>query len=299
VRQIYPVQGPDLQVVPKAAPGPLPAAVEELARLYRHGAELGNQPADADAADTSAAQPPAWLQANMVASADGAASLDGRSGGLSGPADRMVFTVLRSLADVILVGAGTARTERYRPAQAAELWQQLRPADAPQPVIAVVSATLNIDPGGRLLTGAAAGAETIVVTTTGAPSDRKAAIARHARVIEAGDDAVDLTAAVTALRSLGYARILCEGGPTLLGQLAAEGLMDELCLTTSPLLAAGRAGRILAPSPTGTPAAAATDLPARLSLGHLLADENFLFSRYLTVQSLPDFQPTPDYSAVT
>jgi riboflavin biosynthesis pyrimidine reductase len=264
VRQIYPVHGPDLQVVPKAAPGPLPVAVEALARLYS---------SDADAS---------WLRANMVASVDGAASLDGRSGGLSGPGDRMIFVVLRSLADLVLVGAGTATTERYRPAQAAELWQQLRPADAPQPAIAVVTARLNLDPDGQLLTEAAAGAKTIVVTTADAPRDRKAAIARHARVVEAGHDHVDMTAAVTALRSLGYARILCEGGPTLLGQLAAAGLINELCLTTSPLLANGRAGRILVPNPSGTPAAPPTDLTTQLSLAHLLADENFLFSRYLT-----------------
>lgn len=265
MRQIYPVQGPDLQVVPKATPGPLPATVEELARLYRTGAVDGGR-----------------LQANMVASADGAVSLDGRSGGLSGPADRMVFTVLRSLADLILVGAGTARTEHYRPAQVADLWQQLRPAGAPQPAIAVVTARLNVDPDGQLITGAATGARTIVVTTADAPRDRKAAIARHARVVEAGHRQVDMTAAIAALRSLGYARILCEGGPTLLGQLAAEGLIDELCLTTSPLLANGRAGRIVSPMSTGTQAGAAADLTTRLSLAHLLADENFLFSRYLT-----------------
>ena len=264
MRQIYPVQGPDLQVEPKAAPGPLPAAVQELARLY--------------ASDAG----PSWLQANMVASVDGAASLDGRSGGLSGPGDRMVFTVLRSLADLVLVGAGTARTERYRPAQAAGLWQQLRPADAPEPAIAVVTAGLTIDPDAPLLTGAAPGARTIVVTTQDAPRDRKAAVARHARVIEAGHHQVDVTAAVTELRGLGYARILCEGGPTLLGQLAAARLIDELCLTTSPLLADGHAGRILTPSPTGTPAVPVTAFPARLSLAHLLADDNFLLSRYLT-----------------
>jgi riboflavin biosynthesis pyrimidine reductase len=219
----------------------------------------------------------------MVASVDGAASLDDRSGGLSGPGDRMVFTVLRSLADLILVGAGTATTERYRPAQAAELWQQLRPADAPQPAIAVVTASLSIDPDAQLLTGAAAGARTIVVTTADAPRDRKAAIARHARVIEAGHRQVDMAAAVTALRSLGYAEILCEGGPTLLSQLAAAGLLDELCLTTSPLLANSQAGRIVRTgSGTGTRAGAAPDLPKRLSLVHLLADESFLFSRYLS-----------------
>src|SRR5260221_14376763 len=54
------------------------------------------------------------VKANMIASVDGAIMVDGRSGGLSGPADRLGFSVLRSLADVIVVGAGTARAERYR-----------------------------------------------------------------------------------------------------------------------------------------------------------------------------------------
>ena len=49
-----------------------------------------------------------WLRANMVMSLDGAATVRGRSGGLSGEADRQVFALLRALADVIVVGAGPA-----------------------------------------------------------------------------------------------------------------------------------------------------------------------------------------------
>jgi len=208
----------------------------------------------------------------MVASADGAASLDGRSGGLSGRADRMVFTVLRSLADLILVGAGTVRAERYRPVQAAEIWTGLRPIGAPVPAIAVVTGRLDLDPDCPLLTAAAApGAQTIVITTAAASPDRRATIARRGRVIEAGQDRLDLAAAVSGLRRLGYASILAEGGPTLLGHLADADLIDELCLTTSPVLAAGSAGRIIT-SPSG-PA-------ARLSLTHVLHDDGFLFSRY-------------------
>jgi riboflavin biosynthesis pyrimidine reductase len=207
----------------------------------------------------------------MVASADGAVSVDGRSGGLSGPADRMVFTVLRSLADLVLVGAGTVLAERYRPVQADEIWAGLRPAGAPVPAIAVVTGRLNLDPDSQLL-AAAPDAQTIVITTAAAPPDRRAAIARRARVIEAGQDRLDLVAAVRALHELGYARILTEGGPTLLGHLAEADLIDELCLTTSPALAAGSAGRIIsAPSPCA----------ARLSLAHVLTDDGFLFSRYL------------------
>lgn len=255
MRKIFPVEGPDLQVTPQVTPGPTPAAVAELAYYY------GNGVAHADA----------FLRANMVASADGAASFGGRSGGLSGPADRMLFAVLRSLADLILVGAGTVRTERYRPVQAARIWAGLRPADAPVPAIAVVSGSLDLDPDSSVLTGAAPGAQTIVITTGAAPPDRRGAVEKHARVIEAGNDRLDLVAAVSELRGLGYGSILTEGGPALLGQLAAADLVDELCLTTSPVLAGGSASRITT---------CLSALSAPLSLVHVLHDDGFLFCRY-------------------
>jgi riboflavin biosynthesis pyrimidine reductase len=207
----------------------------------------------------------------MVVSADGAVSVDGRSRGLSGPADRMVFTVLRSLADLILVGSGTVRAERYRPVHADEIWAGLRPSGAPVPPIAVVSGRLNLDPECLLLSGGAPGAQTIVITTAAAPPDQRAAIARRCRVIEAGQDRLDLIAAVSALRRLGYASILAEGGPMLLGHLADADLIDELCLTTSPVLTSGSAGRMIVSD---------NSTAARLSLAHVLHDDGFLFSRY-------------------
>lgn len=265
MRQIYPAAGPDLQVIPRASAGPLPDAVARLAHLY------GN------VAASNAAVPPGRgrVRANMVASADGAVTVEGRSGGLSGPADKMIFTVLRSLADLILVGAGTARAERYRPVQQEEIWLQLRPAGAPLPPVAVVTGTIDLTGCERLLTVPPGPSQTIVITTAAAPADRKAALAGKARVIEAGEHAVDVTAAVQALANLGYRSILTEGGPTLLGQFVAAGLLDELCLTTSPLLAAGPAGRIV----SGPPAT------QRLSLGHALVDGDFLLCRYATSSS--------------
>ena len=262
MRQIYPIQGPDLQVAARARPGPLPDAVTDLARLYGNGT------------DWPAAGPRrrGWLRANMVASADGAVTLHGRSGGLSGPADKMLFTVLRSVADLVLVGAGTVRAEHYRPVQAPEIWTQLRAGDAPLPPIALVTASLNLAGCERLLAVPPGPEQTIVITTSVAPADRKAAVAGRVRLIEAGDHQVDLAAAMSALADLGYLNILTEGGPRLLGQLASGGLLDELCLTTSPVLAGGGAGRIVA----GDLADA-----GRLVLAHVLADGDFLFSRYL------------------
>ena len=262
MRQIYPVTGPELQVLARAAAGPLPDAVARLADLYRNGA-------------ASTAVVPAGrsrLRANMVASADGAVSLDGRSRGLSGPADKMIFTVLRSLADVILVGAGTARAEHYRPVQRDETWLQLRPESAPLPPVAVVTRSLDFTGCEKLLAVPRGPSQTIIITTAAAPAERKSALAAHARIIEAGADAVDVTAAVTALVDLGYPGILTEGGPTLIGELATAGLIDELCLTTSPLLTAGQAGRIVSGPSTAQ----------RLSLAHALVDGDFLLCKYVS-----------------
>lgn len=215
---------------------------------------------------------PRWLRANMVASADGAGFLDGRSTGLSSPADRRLFGLLRALADVVLVGAGTARAERYKPARRPPELAGLRDGRAPAPPIALVSGKLDLDFMTPLFTAAPPDARTIVITCAGAPDDKLAAAARAADLIVAGDLVVDLNEALSALRARGLGRVLCEGGPHLLGEIAAAGLLDELCLTVSPLLAGPGPGRVT----TGPP------FPARpMKLAHVLAADGFLFCRYL------------------
>jgi len=220
-----------------------------------------------------------WVRANMIASADGAIALDGRSGGLSGAADRLVFAVLRSLADVVVVGAGTARAERYRQAQPGELWQQLRAGRPPAPPVAVITRRLDLDLGGRLFCPATGGrsagpARTIVLTTQLAPADRLAAAQRVADVVVGGADSVTAQAAVDALAARGYRAILVEGGPMLLGQVVAARLLDELCLTISPVLEGGYAtGRVTA----NQGHAALTGL----RLASVLEDDGFLLTRYV------------------
>jgi riboflavin biosynthesis pyrimidine reductase len=224
--------------------------------------------------------PPArWLRANMVASLDGAATVDGRSGGLSGAADEQVFAMLRAHADVILVGAGTARAERYgpvRPESEGLRWAFLRDGRPPSAPIAVVTRALDLDTTSPLFTEAPPHARTIVITTESAPADRRAAAARTAEVIMAGEASVDLKAAVDALAERGHPRISCEGGPHLLAQLAGAGLLDELCLTMSPLLAGPDADRIIT---GGLPMRGGGTQP--FTLAHVLADEGFLICRYL------------------
>lgn len=243
------------QLFPQAGAGDL-----DLGRLYAYPA--GRGPGRT------------WLRANMVESVDGAASADGRSGGLSGDADRQVFRVLRSLADVVLVGSATVRDEHYRPAQVSAMVPGLRAGRSATPPIAVISGRLSLDLSSSLFTEAPPDARTIVITSEQAPPGQRAAVAGHADVIVAGTDGVDLGGALAALAERGLTRVLTEGGPHLLAQLAAAGHLNDLCVTVSPVLGAGDAGRILAGS--ALPGGLA------LTLEHVLEDQGFLLCRYLT-----------------
>jgi riboflavin biosynthesis pyrimidine reductase len=214
-----------------------------------------------------------WLRANFVASADGAAYVDGLSGGLSSPADKQVFGILRVLTDVVLVGAGTARAEEYKPARQRPSLASLRAGRPAAPPIALVTRTLGLNLASPLFTEAPPDARTIVITCAASDDDLRAEAAKVADVIVAGDEAVDLAAALGALRDRGLSRVLCEGGPHLFGDLAAAGLVDELCLSLSPTLAGPGAARIIDGAHLGS---------ARpLALTQVLtADDGFLFCRY-------------------
>jgi riboflavin biosynthesis pyrimidine reductase len=213
-----------------------------------------------------------WVRANMVTSADGAAYVEGRSTGLSGPEDKRIFGVLRVLADVVLVGAGTARAEEYKPALRRPSLASLREGRPQTPAIALVTRSLGLDLASSLFTDAPPDARTIVITCAASDAGLRADAAKVADVIIAGEETVDLGRALPALADRGMGRVLCEGGPHLLGDLAAADLLDELCLSFSPTLAGPGADRIVA----GQPLAA-----QRMKLAHVLAgDDDFLFFRY-------------------
>jgi riboflavin biosynthesis pyrimidine reductase len=212
-----------------------------------------------------------WVRANMVASLDGSAVRAGRSEALSGPADQQVFGVLRGLADVVLVGAGTARTEGYRAMRAKPSYADLRDSldQRPAPVLALVSGRLDLDPAGPLFHGG--GERTVVVTSEAADPAARARLAEVADVVVAGAADVDLAAALDRLAGRGLNRVLCEGGPSLLADLVAAARLDELCLTFSPQLVGGSGSRIVA----------GRELEAGFTLGHLLEDDGVLLARYL------------------
>lgn len=219
----------------------------------------------------------AWLRTNFVASVDGAtADKHGRSAGLSPAVDRYVFALLRSLADVILVGAGTARQERYAPVRLDEVDSALRTSLglAPLPRIAVVSASLDLPPA--LIRTDLAGRSTIVITTSSAPAERLAAIEATCDVLVAGDHTVDAERIPAALSERGLRRINCEGGPSLFGSLLEADVVDEACVTLAPVLTAGDAARI---------AHGNVPVERTLRLGHLLYEDDVLLARYVRDRS--------------
>ena len=223
-------------------------------------------------ADMPAAVGRPGLRINMIASVDGATAIGGRAGPLGGPPDRVVYRLLRSLADVVLVAAGTVRTENYKPALVYEEHLEARrgrgQSDAPR--IAVVTSKLDLDFDLPLFRDATE--RTIIVTRTDAPPDRLAVARSVCDVIAVGTGQVDLRAAMVALGELGAQHVLCEGGPSLNGALADADLIDEICLTVSPLLASGDAKRILA----GHDLAA----PLEFELRSLIEEDGFLLARY-------------------
>ena len=143
----------------------------------------------------------------------------------------------------------------------------------------MITGQLDLDPSSRLISTAPAWARTIIITTAQAPADRRAALEGLTDVIVAGQDTVDLKAAVAALAERGHRRMLAEGGPHLLAQIAEAGLLDELCLTVSPVLAGPTGSRILA-------GALPASSPQPLALAHVLEDDGYLFCRYTRKDSL-------------
>jgi riboflavin biosynthesis pyrimidine reductase len=210
------------------------------------------------------------LRVNFIASLDGAVTVDGRSEGLGSRGDRRIFQVLRALADVVLVGHGTASAEGYRAVAADSAVGRLRsglgrPATLP---IAVVSKRASLDPASGLVTRAVS--PTILVTCASADAGRcEALAAAGVTVLVCGEDDVDLPLALDRLADLGHERVLCEGGPTLLRDALTAGVVDELDLSIAPALV-GQQHRLVE---------GLGDV-VRLHLQQVLEEEGVLFTRY-------------------
>jgi riboflavin biosynthesis pyrimidine reductase len=218
---------------------PAPSAVTTVGQAYSV-----ERPASAD-------RP--WLGLCMVTSLDGAVAVEGTSGALGNRNDLDVLLTLRELADVIVVGAGTARGEGYGP------------PNKPGQRIGVVTNSGSVDTSAPLFRSGAG----FLIAPERAPIDA------GIDVLRAGADAVDLTLAVRSITTLvpGARYVQAEGGPTLNAALLAADLIDELDLTISPRLVGNHGPRLTA----GAPA-----VDARFGIAHLLVDdEGFVFGRWV------------------
>jgi riboflavin biosynthesis pyrimidine reductase len=230
--------------------------------------EPGELPDELALAEAYRPPPGRSLRMDFIASLDGSIAVEGRSRGLQSPGDQLVFRVLRAVADVVLVGHGTAAAEGYGPVGAGSPLGRLRsdlgrPATVP---IAVVSRRASLAPGDRLAVPG-----TLLVTCDAADAGRRAALTEAGvAVLVCGDDDVDLPAAVAALAERGLEQVTCEGGPQLLRAALTAGVVDELDLTIAPALV-GSAQRLL---PDDLPA------PVGLELRQVLEEDGVLFTRY-------------------
>ncbi len=242
-------------------------------RSLEPGAELDDALTPYLDVDRTPVRSSCWVLANMVAGLDGSASVDGRAGGLSSPADRALFKRLRSLADVVLVGASTVRREGYGPVRVPEDRRAARIAEGrpPSARLAIVSRSLDLDYASAAFTEADPEAPTMVVTGQAADPVRTKEAAEVAEVVIAGDEQVEPAAALAALAERGARVVLCEGGPALLGELVEADVVDELCLTLSPVMGGD-------PLPVAVSSGGRT--LAGFSLGHALVHDDALFLRY-------------------
>lgn len=240
LRQLIPAESPSI------------AGVQRLHELYAEG--------------TDAKSP--WVRVNMVSTLDGASTgSDGRSGTISSESDQAVFDVLRAWADVVLIGGGTARAERYTRLTHEPDAGQLRRPEGPALAVITTSGHVDVD---RIF--AAAGGPAYLLTCRSADDAAVADFcARGGSVIRCGFDVVDLPAAVAELAARGMTRILAEGGPHILRSLFSHGLVDELDLTIGLTAAGGHAGRVVQ----------GDDIDASFTTKTLLAADDALIGRWL------------------
>jgi riboflavin biosynthesis pyrimidine reductase len=217
-----------------------------------------------------------WVRANFITSLDGGATADGSSGAMGGPGDRHIFNLLRELADVIVVGAGTVRIEGYSGAHLGVSQRQGRQArgqsEVPRLAIVTKSGRLDRDMGVFTRTEV----PPLVLTCTAVAAETRRRLGDLCDVVDCsgGDPGkVDEAALLAGLAARGMRRVLTEGGPVLLGAFVQRDLIDELCLTMAPYLVGGLARRI---------ATGPGQVLTRMRCAHILTDDaGYLYARYV------------------
>jgi len=213
----------------------------------------------------------AWTRAMMLTTLDGAvAGTDGRSGSISSATDRLILSEVRRLCDAVLVGAGTIRAEHYKPMNARAEHQEARAAAGlqPAPVVVIVSHSLDL-PWQEPLFHESAQPPIVLTGVHDSSSGTLKRAQAHADVQQIPD--LEARTIIGALHARGLSRIVCEGGPTLMTQMAAADLIDEYDISLAPMLAGNGHGIVDGPLVGIT----------RLHLAQVITDEGFVFTKYV------------------
>lgn len=242
-------------------------------RNLEFGDELADAMAPYLAVDRTEPRHECWVTGHMVAGLDGTAAIGGIVDALSTDVDQKLFRQMRQIADVVVVGAETVRREGYGLVRLSDHAKAQRQAlgKPPTPPIAVVTGSLKLDWSKKLFAQAPEHAPTMVITAQSADPDRLAEAKKHATVITAGREEVEPASALQALAERGHRVVLCEGGPTLLGEFVAADRLDELCLSIAPLIGGDNLPVILTPQGVEI---------SRFNLQNIMAEEHTLFLRY-------------------
>ena len=221
-----------------------------------------------------------WILLNMVNSVDGFISFEGRAGGLSGPADKNVYQIIRGLADIILVGAGTVRAENYQAPKTPEgNLAELRESRGQEkrPRIAVLSGELNLDPDmGLFAERHPADKPPLIYTKRESLKKNASQFTSSAEIVDFPEEELNVSRVLEDLLNKDAKIVVCEGGPNLNAHLLAAGVIDEFCLSVSPRAVGGEDPAVFLNQPV--------DSPTELSLDRILLEEEFLFCRYLTIR---------------
>ena len=210
-----------------------------------------------------------WVMLNIVESIDGATAIDGGASGLNDADDRQLFLALRAVADVVMNGASTVRAENLGPVRLSDEMKQHRLAAGitDPPKMAILSASLSLDPGLRIFSDPER--RPAIITGLDADADRIEALEDVADVVQ-----IEKLDGPNIIRALGdVSVVLCEGGPTVNTQLIEGGVVDEVNLTISPVLALGGSKRVAAGPPLHT--------PIEMRLDRKLLGDQSLFLRFV------------------
>jgi riboflavin biosynthesis pyrimidine reductase len=206
--------------------------------------------------------------AAMIASVDGRAAVQGRSVALGHPADRALLRELRTGADAILVGSATIAAERYANLLDADQRARRAARGLPEhPLVVTISRPLRLPLAAPIFDEA--GTPILVFTES---QEAPPAVGALLEVSRFAPGTLTVAGVLAELGARGVRGVLCEGGPSLLRELAAQDGVDDLLLTVSPLLVAGDA-----PAVVEGPALAD---PARLSLREVHRADDHLFLHY-------------------